>query len=485
MVISDSSISHNRNELGGYGGGIENYGTLEISNSTVSGNSAVFKGYGLGGGILNGGILIITNSTIAHNSADGHGGGINTEFGTLEIANTILKAGTQGANILSSPGMVTSRGYNLSSDNGGGFLIATGDQINTNPMLGPLQDNGGPTFTHNLLNGSPAIDAGDPSFVPPPSTDQRGYPRISNSRIDIGSLETTPILNGKIAFYRFVQLPKRSAYEIFSMDPDGSHQTRLTFSQSDGWVYNFDPRWSPDGERIAFAREVLIPPFFTPGAVSICLMDASGSNWHCLTDPSHGDGQPAWSPDATKIAFSRFEYPNFNGEIYVMNSADGSNQTNLTNNPASDYFPDWSPDGTKIAFASNRDGISGIYVMDTDGSHLTRLTKTSASEPRWSPDGTKIAFTTDRDGNNEIYVMDADGSNPVRLTNNSTGDNQPSWSPDGTKIAFTSGGISVMDADGSNPVSITADGREPDWQRLSALPTPTPSPCPFCWQPSQ
>ena len=99
MVISDSSVSHNRNELGGYGGGIENYGTLEIRNSTVSGNSAIFKQYGLGGGIFNGEILIITNSTIAGNSADGHGGGINTEFGTLEIANTILVAGTQGANI--------------------------------------------------------------------------------------------------------------------------------------------------------------------------------------------------------------------------------------------------------------------------------------------------------------------------------------------------------------------------------------------------
>ena len=219
-------------------------------------------------------------------------------------------------------------------------------------------------------------------------------------------------------------------------------------------------------------------------------MDASGSNWQRLTFSSDEDGQPAWSPDGKKIAFSRSEYPNFNnGEIYVMNS-DGSNQTNLTNNPAADFFPDWSPDGAKIAFASGRDGISGIYVMDADGSHVTRLTTISASEPRWSPDGTKIAFTTDRDGNNEIYVMNADGSNPVRLTNNSTNDYQSCWSPDGAKIAFTSGGIYVMNADGSNPVAIS-DGSEPDWQRSSALPTPTPTPtpiptpppCPFCWQP--
>jgi hypothetical protein len=59
-------------------------------------------------------------------------------------------------------------GYNISSDDGGGFLNGPGDQINTDPLLGPLQDNGGPTFTHELLKGSPAIDAGDPNFTPPP-----------------------------------------------------------------------------------------------------------------------------------------------------------------------------------------------------------------------------------------------------------------------------------------------------------------------------
>ena len=73
-----------------------------------------------------------------------------------------------------SDGTVTSLGYNLSSDDGGEFLTGPGDQINTDPLLGPLQDNGGPTFTHELLPGSPAIDAGDPNFTPPPFFDQRG-----------------------------------------------------------------------------------------------------------------------------------------------------------------------------------------------------------------------------------------------------------------------------------------------------------------------
>jgi len=58
-------------------------------------------------------------------------------------------------------------------------------------MLGPLQDNGGPTFTHELLSDSPAIDAGDPNLTPPPYYDQRGpnFWRVRNGRIDIGSFE--------------------------------------------------------------------------------------------------------------------------------------------------------------------------------------------------------------------------------------------------------------------------------------------------------
>ena len=107
------------------------------------------------------------------------------------IAGTILKTGPSGPNISSRAGAtVTSLGYNLSNDNGNGDLIGPGDRINTDPMLGPLQNNGGPTFTHALLPGSPAIDAGDPEFTGS-SYDQRGCPflRVFNGRIDIGSFE--------------------------------------------------------------------------------------------------------------------------------------------------------------------------------------------------------------------------------------------------------------------------------------------------------
>ena len=244
LAITTSLMSNNLAGVSdpfpaGTGGGIVSYGTLTITNSTVSGNDA----YITGGGIAGGGGVTIISSTISGNRANGqhdgqpwgHGGGIsgnvsvsNTTLsgnsanlsaggiegsgtimnstisgngtggisatGTLEIGNTVLRAGTSGPNISNHGGTIISHGYNVCSDNGGGFLNGPGDEINTDPLLGPLQDNGGPTFTHALSPGSPAIDSGDPNFTPPPLYDQRGSPfvRVFNGRIDIGSFEVQP-----------------------------------------------------------------------------------------------------------------------------------------------------------------------------------------------------------------------------------------------------------------------------------------------------
>ena len=133
------------------------------------------------------------NSTISGNSA-GSGGGIYHLLFNLEISNTILNAGASGENIFNNGGTIMSHGYNISSDDGGGYLNGPGDQIKTDPLLGPLQDNGGPTLTQALLPGSSAIDAGDPNFTPPPFYDQRGCPflRVFSGRVDVGSFEAQP-----------------------------------------------------------------------------------------------------------------------------------------------------------------------------------------------------------------------------------------------------------------------------------------------------
>jgi hypothetical protein len=177
MTISNSTISENSaNESGG----IDNRGTLTINNSTLSGNSASFnRGNAFGGGISNGGKLLINNSTISGNSALGsfgsYGGGIH---GTATLQNSIVANSPSGGNCY---GTMTSNGYNLSSDGTCNFNN-TGDLNNTDPMLGPLQNNGGATQTVALPSGSPAVDAGNPNGCTDGQghllkTDQRGKPR--------------------------------------------------------------------------------------------------------------------------------------------------------------------------------------------------------------------------------------------------------------------------------------------------------------------
>jgi len=195
VTITNSTISGNSAYQGG---GILNdsTGTVTITNSTFSGNSTGGRYAGEGGGIWNTHTLTIINSTLSGNSAVNHGGGIyNTGAvgnAALTIGSTILNAGSSGGNIYNQDNpyraaTVTSLGYNLSSDNGGGYLTTTGDQINTDPRLGPLQDNGGPAFTHLPASDSPVIDAGDPAR----GVDQRGpgFLRVVNGRIDIGAAE--------------------------------------------------------------------------------------------------------------------------------------------------------------------------------------------------------------------------------------------------------------------------------------------------------
>jgi hypothetical protein len=209
LDIGNSTITGNTAiatlQRGGVGGSIFNVGALAITNTTISGNRAGGIGAfpGVGGGIANsGGNVVIQNSTITGNTADGpsgsgFGGDVFVGEGTLEIGNTILN-GDSGTNIcnLGNQGAIISDGYNLSNDNGAGYLTAAGDQINIDPKLGPLQDNGGPTFTHALLQDSPAINAGNSNFnlnnlQPQLIYDQRGtgFDRVKNGQSDIGAFE--------------------------------------------------------------------------------------------------------------------------------------------------------------------------------------------------------------------------------------------------------------------------------------------------------
>ena len=266
-------------------------------------------------------------------------------------------------------------------------------------------------------------------------------------------------------------------YEIYVMDTDGRNQRRLTNNRH----HDRYPSWSPDGKRIAFTfgkDKELVPGDIQGKRPQIYVMDANGKNRQKLSNNDFA-GQPSWSPDGTRIAFTGRATVDAPDHIYVMD-ADGKNLRNLTKqNPTNqllvDWEPSWSPDSKRIAFVSSRDAFGWcIYVMDADGSNQQRLTDNSGwdSSPSWSPDGERIAFVSMRDGNKDIYVMDTDGSNLRRRTRNPAHDLHPSWSPGGERIVFVSHRdgnyeIYTMNADGARQVRrLTKGGREdadPAW----------------------
>ena len=267
--------------------------------------------------------------------------------------------------------------------------------------------------------------------------------------------------------------PDRTDLQIYVMDPDGSGVQPLT--ETSPRAISRGATWSPDRQKIAFMSVDVDPEIY--------VMAADGSDVQQLTRHRGLDGSPTWSPDGTRIAFVRDTDPPATGpmypprslSIYVMDS-DGSNVQRLTEFTTGGAIS-WSPDGARIAFDGNLDdGIWEIYVMQADGSNVQRLTNTPVRDaqsvaPDWSPDGQKIAFDSTRDGNFEIYVMDVDGSNVQRLTHNDKVDARPAWSPDGRRIVFHSSRdgnseIYVMDADGGNVERLTSNNHfsgHPDW----------------------
>jgi hypothetical protein len=176
LVISESLVSNNRS-TDGTGGGILNNAILTVTDSTISGNAASLYGGGIN---TVGGSTTILNSTIVDNQAQ-VGGGLWGQYGVVTLRNTIVANNPHGGDCVSS-GLVTSLGNNLDSDGSCGLHAAQGDLSNVDPKLGPLQDNGGPTWTYGLLERSPAIDRADNATCG--TVDQRGLPRPKDGNSD-------------------------------------------------------------------------------------------------------------------------------------------------------------------------------------------------------------------------------------------------------------------------------------------------------------
>ncbi len=160
-----------------------------MTNSTLSGNSSNYSGGGIAAGF--GATVTVTNSTLSNNSAD-YGGGIYNSGGTVTLANTIVASNSAGTYGPDAYGTFTSKGYNLIGNTARSSGLVSSDLQNQDALLGPLQDNGGPTKTHALLPGSPALNyipQGTNGCGTTITTDHRGVKRPQGGRCEIGSFE--------------------------------------------------------------------------------------------------------------------------------------------------------------------------------------------------------------------------------------------------------------------------------------------------------
>lgn len=251
------------------------------------------------------------------------------------------------------------------------------------------------------------------------------------------------------------------------MDYDGANQHAVTHLGT----ISLSPRVSPDNTRLAFAS--LGSDGFKIRMYSLLL-------GRLVAFPAGGTGtnsSPAWSPNGKQIAYSAS--PNGDADIWTAD-ANGSLAKRITSFRGPDVSPVFNPrTGAQIAWISGRTGLPQLYIMETDGSAVQRLTDGGyATSPSWSPNGQFIAYAWNRKygpgapGGQDIYVMEIATKKWIQLTHSMGLCDYPSWSPDGRHIVFANSPdtrdahmrIMTMLADGSDKKALTTAVTDmPNW----------------------
>ena len=244
--------------------------------------------------------------------------------------------------------------------------------------------------------------------------------------------------DGRIAFTDF------KTNQIYTVNPDGSALAQLT-REPKGIAARWAD-WSPSGSRILFDRFNL-----SNNVGRIWIMNADGTGQRQLVSdrPGNSDNEPSYSPDGRQIVFTRCLANFEHCAIWIMRS-DGTHRRLVipfipAPNETSNFGPDVSPDGRHITFArfGFKGVISQVWVANIDGTHARPLTAPGleAFGPSWSPDGSHIAFASNSNRvQSGIYVMRSDGTGVTRLALPKWPNNNflPAYAPDGSQIAFSS-----------------------------------------------
>ncbi|MBN1560851.1 serine/threonine-protein kinase [candidate division KSB1 bacterium] len=260
----------------------------------------------------------------------------------------------------------------------------------------------------------------------------------------------------------------------------GGRETQLYSFNSPIFYADMIPKFSPDGQSIAFAR------YYSYGIRELFVVHLKNHYLQQLTFDKKEINDLAWTPDGHNIIFSSdrggiaqlwrirskggqpelLDIGGYNARSLSISRNDqrlvyemGDEKQNIwranirdidsgvikpyrfISSSKSDCFPVYSPDGEKIAFMSNRTGIREIYTCNSDGTELIQITSLSAHSgvPKWSPSGEFLIFESRLEGNSDIMIVDALGRIPPRkLTNHPSDDRMPSWSADGQYVYFSS-----------------------------------------------